>query len=380
MPKKKVTILGSTGSIGQNSLRVIQEKSDQFGVIGLSTKGDLEKFNQQIQTFCPKQAAITDEDNPADIQQQDGLVLKQGRAGLAALAQDESEVLINALVGAVGIEPAFLAAGCGKRIALANKESLVAAGQLIISELEKHQGEIIPVDSEHSAIFQCLKDSRPEEVEKIIITASGGPFRNAPMEQLEKVTVQEALNHPTWKMGAKITIDSATMMNKGLEVIEAHFLFNIPYEKIEIVVHPQSIVHSMVQFVDGSVLAHLGNPDMRVPIQYALTYPKKEALEVMRLDFSKQGSLDFEIPDEKRFPCIALAYAAGRAGGTLPAVMNAANEVAVDFFLKGRIGFTDIPKIIERAMGNASVVQAYSLADILAVDRATREEAAAWVS
>jgi 1-deoxy-D-xylulose-5-phosphate reductoisomerase len=322
---------------------------------------------------------VADERLAGKIAGRGGLVVWTGNGRLKDLAADGSDILINALVGAAGITPTYLAARTGKRIALANKESLVAAGDLINKALKKSGGEIIPVDSEHSAIFQCLSGTRPEEVEKIIITASGGPFRLTSREKLRRVTAAQALKHPTWNMGAKITIDSATLMNKGLEVIEAHFLFNVPYEKIEVVIHPQSIVHSMVQFIDGSVMAHLGHPDMKMPIQYALTYPEKTRLAGPRLNFSELGHLYFEKPDFLKFPCLALAYAAGNAGGSMPAVMSAANEVAVQGFLAGRIAFTDIPKLIEKAMSKHRPLRRYSLEDILSADAETRTQVESWV-
>jgi 1-deoxy-D-xylulose-5-phosphate reductoisomerase len=322
---------------------------------------------------------VAEGDNPDALRLPRRARTHQGEPGLSALAREKTDVLINALVGAVGISPTYHAIRRGRRIALANKESLVAAGDLITRALKARGGEIVPIDSEHSAIFQCLRAARDREVEKIIITASGGPFRRTPARALGRVTAKQALRHPTWSMGAKITIDSATMMNKGLEVIEAHYLFNVPYDKIDIVVHPQSIVHSLVQFTDGSLLAHLGMPDMRVPIQYALTYPEKRYLRVARLDLAACGRLEFEKPDFRRFPCMALAYAAGRTGGTMPCVMNAANEMAVSFFLSGRIRFSDIPRLIEKAMRRHRPRKSYTLDEILSVDRRTRKEVASWV-
>lgn len=374
-----MTLLGSTGSIGKNSLEVVRRNPSHFSVQGLSTYVNTGLLSRQIREFGPKCAVIADEPAGKRFRPIKGCRLLLGREKLNELAVDASEVLINALVGAAGIAPTYHAAITGKRIALANKESLVAAGDLINRTLKRSRGEIIPVDSEHSAIFQCLIGTRPEEIEKIIITASGGPFRKTAPAALRRVSAREALKHPTWSMGAKITIDSATLMNKGLEVIEAHFLFKVPYEKIEVVIHPQSIVHSMVQFVDGSVMAHLGHPDMKMPIQYALTYPSKTKLAGPRLNFSELGHLYFEKPDFKKFPCLALAYAAGRTGGSLPAVMSAANEVAVEAFLAGRIGFTDIPKLIERAMNRHRPLSRYSLEEILDADHETRTQVKSWV-
>ncbi|MFH0919340.1 MAG: 1-deoxy-D-xylulose-5-phosphate reductoisomerase [Fibrobacterota bacterium] len=376
---KRITLLGSTGSIGENSLQVLRDHPAEYRVTGLSTRGNVDRLNRQIAEFSPSQVVVADASQAAHVTQRPGLSVIAGPEGLSALAEGDYDILINALVGAAGIKPACLAARRGKRIALANKESLVAAGGLILSELAKSGGCILPVDSEHSAILQCLQGSRPAEIEKIIITASGGPFRTTPASALPNVTAAEALKHPTWNMGAKITIDSATLMNKGLEVIEAHFLFNVPYDKIEVVLHPQSIIHSMVQFVDGSVMAHLGHPDMKMPIQYALTWPEKALLAGQRLNFAELGHLYFDRPDMGKFPCLALAYEAGRAGDTLPAVMNAANEVAVEAFLKGRILFTDIPRCIEKAMRRHTPRPDYTLDEILAIDAETRKEVDSWV-
>jgi 1-deoxy-D-xylulose-5-phosphate reductoisomerase len=377
---KTITLLGSTGSIGQNSLNVIRQNNRKFRIHGLSTKGMLDRFQEQVSEFKPRSVCLAEGDDPKVL-----LLPRNGRVhgggeGLSALAAEKSDILINAVVGAVGIAPTYHAIRKGRRIALANKESLVAAGTLIMETLKKRGGEIVPIDSEHSAIFQCLLGAAGKEIEKILITASGGPFRKMAESDLRNVTVQDALKHPTWSMGPKITIDSATLMNKGLEVIEAHFLFNVPFEKIEVVVHPQSLVHSMVQFVDGSVLAHLGPPDMKIPIQYALTYPGKIPMPGPRLNFPELGNLYFEKPDLNKFPCLGLAFEAGKTGGSLPAVMNAANEVAVDRFLKGRIGFTDIPNLIEKAMNAHKPLRRYSLEDILAVDAETRKKAMEWAS
>ncbi|MBL8028417.1 MAG: 1-deoxy-D-xylulose-5-phosphate reductoisomerase [Fibrobacteres bacterium] len=377
---KKITILGSTGSIGVNSLAVVKEHSSKLKVSGLSARSNLKVFQKQLDEFKPAHASLSNESDWTKLKYSPKMVRMSGEEGLTALASGRYDIIINAIVGAAGIIPTVKASETGKRIALANKESLVAAGELINRNLKKHGGEIIPVDSEHSAIFQCLRGSKPEEIEKIIITASGGPFRGTPASLLKKVSVKEALRHPTWSMGSKITIDSATLMNKGLEVIEAHFLFNIPFEKIDVVVHPQSIIHSMVQFVDGSVIAHLGHPDMKVPIQYALTHPAKWPLPGRRINFAELGRLDFEKPDTGRFPSLALAYAAGKTGGTMPAVMNAANEIAVEAFLHGKIGFMEIPKLIEKAMKRHAICKTYTLETLIATDKETRRAVSEWVS
>lgn len=376
---KTITLIGSTGSIGRNSLDVIRKNKRLFRVHGISTKGMLDVFKEQIREFRPKSVCVADGDDPASLAFRPPLRIHEGHKGLDLLAAEKSDILINAVVGAVGISPTYHAIRKGRRIALANKESLVAAGSLINRTLRERGGEIVPIDSEHSAIFQCCLGARKKEIEKILVTASGGPFRRSSASQLKRVRARDALKHPTWSMGPKITIDSATMMNKGLEVIEAHFLFDVPYDKIEVVVHPQSLVHSMVQFTDGSILAHLGMPDMRVPIQYALTYPEKLPSSVARLDLAGVGTLHFEKPDFKKFPCMELAFAAGRAEGTLACAMNAANEVAVEAFLKDRIGFTDIPRLVEKAMARHRNRLAYDLDEILAVDRETRIRVNEWV-
>jgi 1-deoxy-D-xylulose-5-phosphate reductoisomerase len=377
---KKITILGSTGSIGVNSLAVVREHSNNLKICGLSARSNIKLFQKQLSEFKPASASISEKSDWEKLKTSKSTKQLSGNEGLIALATDDSDIIINAIVGAAGIIPTVKASEMGKRIALANKESLVAAGDLINRNLKKHGGEIIPVDSEHSAIFQCLRGSKATEIEKVIITASGGPFRNTPAKLLKKVSVKEALNHPTWSMGSKITIDSATLMNKGLEVIEAHFLFNIPYEKIEVVVHPQSIIHSMVQFVDGSVIAHLGHPDMKVPIQYALTHPLKWPLPGKRINFAELGRLEFEKPDTNRFRSLALAYEAGKTGGTMPAAMNAANEIAVEAFLRGKIGFMEIPELIEKAMNKHNAQRNYTLASLIDVDKEIRRVVSEWVS
>ena len=375
---KSVTLLGSTGSIGQNSLNVIRQNRRAFKVHGLSTKGMLDRFQEAITEFKPSSVCLADGDDPGALSLSRKTRIHEGRDGLNELAAEKSDILINALVGAVGIAPTYHGIRKGRRIALANKETLVAAGTLIMETVKKRGAEIVPIDSEHSAIFQCLLGAQGKEIEKILITASGGPFRKMAESDLKNVTVQDALKHPTWPMGPKITIDSATLMNKGLEIIEAHFLFNVPFDKIEVVVHPQSLVHSMVQFVDGSILAHMGPPDMKIPIQYALTYPVKTPMPGPRLNFPELGHLYFEKPDFNKFPCLGLAFAAGKEGGSMMAVMNAANEVAVDRFLKGRMAFTDIPKLIEKSMGSHRPLRKYSLEQILDIDAETRKKAAEW--
>lgn len=376
---KNIVILGSTGSIGTNSLDVIKNNEDRYKAIGLSAKSNSVLLAEQCKDFNIEAASLWDSSNSKFTSSDNTRLQTSGMDGLLSLVDMDYDILVNSLVGAVGIEPTYRAAQKGCRIALANKESLVAAGDLINRELKKSGGEIIPVDSEHSAIFQCLHGNKDKEVEKIIITASGGPFRNLPANEFANITPKQALKHPTWDMGAKISIDSATMVNKGLEVIEAHHLFDIPYEKIEVLVHPQSIIHSMVCYVDGSILAHLGLPDMRIPIQYALSYPKKIQFNSKRLDFAELGSLTFENPDPKRFPCIELAYKAGKTGGSLPCVMNAANEIAVDAFLNEKISFLQIPELIAKAMDTHNVVLDFELNDILEIDIETRRRVKEWV-
>jgi len=367
---KNVVILGSTGSIGKNSLEVLSNFSDRFLVFGLSTNKNVKLLEEQIKQFRPRMAVITDEESFEHLPQDYDTEILSGIDGLKRLcSHPQVNLVINALVGSVGLLPSLEALESGKNLAIANKESLVMAGELLIQKAREKGGEILPIDSEHSAIKQCLLSGKKEEVKRLILTASGGPFLNKSRQNLKEITVDEALSHPTWEMGKKITIDSATLMNKGLEVIEAHWLFGIPYDRIEVLVHPQSIVHSMVEFVDGSVIAQMSLPDMKLPIQYALFYPQRIFSNNTSLDLTKAGQLTFLEPDTEKFPCLGLAYQALEMGGTAPAVLNAANEVAVEAFLAARIGFTDIQKIVKEALRRHQVKSCPRLDDILNADR-----------
>lgn len=371
MSRKNVVILGSTGSIGVNTLKVIEAHADKYRVVGLAAKTNAALLARQARRFRPRAVALFD-----------GLAMNgtAGRArwwsgmdGLCRLATlAEADVVVVALSGACGVLPTYEAIRKGKQIALANKEVLVAAGQVIMTEARKRGVSLLPVDSEHSAIFQCLQGSEPRAVKRVLLTGSGGPFRLR--RALKGVTPAEALNHPTWRMGKKISVDSATLMNKGLEMIEAHHLFGLSADQIQVVIHPQSIVHSLVEFQDGSMLAQLGLTDMRLPIQYALSYPERWPTGLRSLDLAEIGQLSFERPDLKRFPCLGLAYEAIRSGGTMPAVLNAANEEAVHAFLAGRIGFTEIPTLVGRVMKAHRPVPRPSLADALKVDEWARQD------
>lgn len=370
---KKIAILGSTGSIGTQTLEVVREHKDELCVTALAAGRNKEKLKEQIAEFHPSLVSLADEELALELQHElagSGVMVLHGMEGLVAVAgQEESDVVVTAVVGMMGILPTMEAIRRGKDIALANKETLVTAGHLIIPMAEEYGVSILPVDSEHSAIFQCLHSARRQEVDKILLTASGGPFRGKTWEDLEKVTLEDALKHPNWSMGQKITIDSSTMVNKGLEVMEARWLFDVNYDQIEVVVQPQSIIHSMVQFVDGAILAQLGTPDMKVPIEYALFYPERRMLSGERLDFGTLKSITFEKPDYEVFRGLSLALAAGKAGGTMPTVFNAANEKAVAKFLKREIGYPDIIRLIEKCMDAHQVQENPSLEEILATEQ-----------
>lgn len=376
--KERIALLGSTGSIGRNSLEILAHRQDSFEVIAMAARGgNLALLQQQAERFRPRFVAIWDPTHASTLASMLGgkVEVLSGMEGLIALASHtETDTVINALVGAVGLAPTVAALEAGKKVALANKESLVIGGGLIRSILGHKKTSLLPIDSEHSALHQCFNVAHPEQVEKLILTASGGPFLNHNKAGFDAITPEQALAHPNWEMGPKITIDSATLMNKGLEVIEAHFLFEIPYERIDVVVHPQSIVHSMVSYRDGSILAQLGPADMKIPIQYALSYPEKWELESHRLDLAEIGNLSFAKPDLAKFPCLRLAYEAGRQGGSLPVVMNAANEMAVEAFLARRILFSAIPRIVEDAMEGHNPIARPSLEDILSIDSQTRQQ------
>jgi 1-deoxy-D-xylulose-5-phosphate reductoisomerase len=374
MKKKNIVILGSTGSIGTSALEGIEKEKGRYRVLALSANKDAAGLLRQIKKYRPKYAAIADPQKAKFFRRVRGVKIMSGGESLARLAAlPGADIVLISVVGASGIFPLLAAAKAGKRIALANKEALVMAGEIVKREVKKHGAEIIPVDSEHNAMFQAMQGNKPENIKKLHITASGGPFKDLARSRLKNITVKQALRHPTWKMGKKITIDSATLINKGLEVIEAHHLFNMPYEKIDVIIHPQSIIHSMVEYVDGSVIAQMSVPDMKLPIMYALTFPERARDVVRPLDLKKTGKLDFYPVDFDKFPAFSLALSAGRAGGTMPACMNAANEVAVKNFLKGRIKFDKIPYFIGRAMKAHKRVKNPSLAQILKADQEARE-------
>ncbi len=379
MPRK-IAILGSTGSIGVSTLKVVHKLHPSFQVVGLTAYRNAKELAKQIKTFKPKMAAMMDESffpQLKSLTKGTSTRILGGPEGVEAVAGESgASLVLSAIVGAAGLKPTLTAIQRGKDIALANKETMVMAGEVVTKAAQKSGSKILPVDSEHCAVFQCLVGSRhSDEIHKILLTASGGPFRSLDKKHFYKITLKQALNHPTWRMGPKITIDSATLMNKGLEVIEAHYLFNVPFHKIDIVIHPESIIHSMVEYIDGSVLAQLGTTDMQIPIQYALTFPARANSPVNRLDLARIGQLHFEKPDRKKFPCLDLAYEAGEKGGTYPAVLNAANEVAVGRFLKGEITFVQIPKIIEKTLRKYRPLTNGTLDGILSADRWAREEA-----
>lgn len=375
---KNIAILGSTGSIGRQTVDVALAHPDLFSVSVLAANASDALIEEQIEALSPELAVLADEAAAARLKARyrGKTRIEGGReAFIEAAAYPAADIVVTSMMGFSGLAPTMKALAAKKDIALANKETLVVAGELVMAKARETHAAILPVDSEHSALFQCLQGEEARCVERIILTASGGPFRGRVREELKAVTVKECLAHPTWQMGQKITIDSATLVNKGLEVIEAHWLYDVPYDAIEVVVHPESIVHSMVGFADGAVMAQLGPADMRLPIQYALTYPQRQASAFERLDFAKIAALSFEKPDTETFRGLALAYEAGRAGGTLPCVMNAANEVAVAAFLAERIRFLDIYVIIEHTMEKCSVQKAPSLDDLFAADAEARRVA-----
>jgi 1-deoxy-D-xylulose-5-phosphate reductoisomerase len=350
---KKISILGSTGSIGTQTLDIVNQYPEQFQVVGLATRSNVDLLATQVKQFRPEIVAICDKNKLGNLK--DAIasmdyspIILAGEEGVAEVARyGDAESVVTGIVGCAGLLPTIAAIEAGKDIALANKETLIAGGPVVLPLIEKHGVKLLPADSEHSAIFQCLQGVPKEGLRRIILTASGGAFRDWPVEQLKYVTVQDALKHPNWSMGKKITVDSATLMNKGLEVIEAHFLFGMDYKNIDIVIHPQSIIHSLIELQDTSVLAQLGWPDMRLPLLYALSWPERIYTDWETLDLVKAGSLTFREPDHDKYPCMQLAYAAGKAGGAMPAVLNAANEQAVALFLEEKIAFLDIPKVIE---------------------------------
>lgn len=373
--RSNIVILGSTGSIGKQALEVVDQHPDQYRVIGLAAKNNIELLQAQVKKYQPLAVALADPQKYKQYQELLGSQCRvlcgvEGMCEIAAL--DEADTVLVAVSGSVGIQPTLAAIRKSHRIALANKETLVAAGEVVMQAAMENKAQILPVDSEHSAVFQCLQADRPY-VKNLWLTASGGPFRDFSPEQLANVTVDMALSHPNWNMGPKITVDSATLMNKGLEVIEAHHLFQVAYDQIKVLVQKESVIHSMVEFVDGSFLAHLGVADMRIPIQYALSYPQRYESLAQQLDFTKLGVIHFAAPDQERFPALALAIAAGRRGGSLPAVMNAANEVAVQSFLQKSITFNKIPRLVEQVMARHDIIEQPSLQEILEADTWARE-------
>ncbi len=373
---KKVAILGSTGSIGTQALDVIRANREQFEVTSLTCGKNIDRLSEQIEEFSPKLVVTAEAEDASKLAEKHSDVeIMYGEEGLAAAAEDESEILLNSLMGMRGLVPTYRAIRSGKDIALANKETLVAGGELIMDAVRRAGVKLLPVDSEHSAIFQCLQGNQGKKIKRILLTASGGPFRGYNKRQLEEVTLEQALKHPKWSMGKKITIDSATMMNKGLEVIEARWLFDVALSDIQILVHPQSIVHSAVEFEDTSVIAQMGLPDMRIPISVALGYPERIPYGGKGLDFFKEGAnLTFEKPDTEVFGCIKLAYEASEAGGSYPVVMNAANEVLVEQFLQGKIRFVDIEKNIEKILELHTPSYNLGLNDIIEIDQKIRKE------
>ncbi len=376
---KRIIILGSTGSIGVNALDVVAKFPDRFQVVALAAGWNSERLEEQIRRFRPRIASLMSEEAAAKLRDRcRDLKVKivSGVEGMIEVAaHPEGDLVIAAIVGAAGLVPTLSAIRAKKPIALANKETMVMAGQLVTEEAKRHGVTIFPVDSEHSAIFQSMEGHRRENIRKLILTASGGPLLKTPLAKMRHVTPKQALAHPNWKMGAKITIDSATLMNKGLEVIEARWLFDIPTLRIEVLIHPQSVIHSMVEYVDGSVIAQLGIPDMRAPLSYALSYPDRLTLDLPPLNLTEIGKLTFLPPDEKRFPCLGYAYEAIRVGGTLPAVLNAANEEAVNAFLKERIKFLDIGKVIRKTMDAYRPNEPKTLEHVLEADAWARKQA-----
>ncbi|MET3575290.1 1-deoxy-D-xylulose-5-phosphate reductoisomerase [Bhargavaea ullalensis] len=373
---KKISLLGATGSIGTQTVDVVREAPDQFKITALAAGKNIGKLREIIRETEPEIVSV---DAPADATLLSGEFPKvefvHGREGLIEVAaRSDADVVVSAVVGSLGLEPTIEAIRNGRNIAIANKETLVAAGDIVTAEARRHGISLLPVDSEHSALFQSLNGEKAERAERLILTASGGSFRDKTRDELEGVTIEQALDHPNWSMGSKLTIDSATMMNKGLEVIEAHHLFGMPYDRIDVLIHRESIIHSMVEFADTSVMAQLGSPDMRVPIQYALTWPDRLPRKgTERLDLAKIGTLHFEEVDLNRYPALRIAFEAGRTGGTATTVMNAANETAVGLFMEGRIAFTEIEGLVERVLDRHAVISSPDLGTVLEADSLARK-------
>ena len=374
--RRKIAILGATGSIGKSTLDLVERSPDRFEVVAVSAANNVDALADIARRTGAKLAVIADESRLDTLRQLLAGTRCRAAAGEEALIEvgiADADLVIAAIVGCAGLRPVMAAVEAGRTVALANKEALVTAGQLMTGAAARQGATLLPIDSEHNAIFQCLAGSRPQDVSRIILTASGGPFRTASAELINAATPAQAIAHPNWTMGAKISVDSATLMNKGLELIEAHYLFGLPSERIDILIHPQSVIHSMVEFIDGSILAQLGSPDMRIPIAYALAWPERLETPAQRLDLAAIGGLDFEKPDLQRFPALRLAREALERGGSAPIVLNAANEVAVANFLAGTIRFTEIVAIVEEALQEGQFINPRSIEDVLEVDRATRK-------
>ena len=379
---RTVTILGATGSIGASTLDLIERNPDRFQVEALTAASNAEALADAARRTRARLAVIADEGKLSDLESRlagSGCLARAGEAALVEAAGGDADFIMAAIVGCAGLLPVMAAVERGKTVGLANKESLVTAGTLMTDAARRNGATLLPVDSEHNAIFQCLAGSRAEDVSRLILTASGGPFRTASIDEMRAATPAQAVAHPNWSMGAKISVDSATLMNKGLELIEAHHLFGLPPERIDILVHPQSVIHSLVEFVDGSLLAQLGSPDMRIPISYALAWPKRMPSAAQRLDLAQVARFDFAEPDELRFPALRLVRAALARGGTAPAVLNAANEIAVAAFLDGHIRFTEIADLVEQALDSAPEGQMSDVADVIAIDRLTRDRVGAQI-
>ncbi|MEA4815846.1 MAG: 1-deoxy-D-xylulose-5-phosphate reductoisomerase [Lachnospiraceae bacterium] len=376
---KNISVLGSTGSIGTQTLDVVSRLKNEFNILALTANSNIDLLEKQIYEFKPALAVVMDEKKAVLLKgrlKNSKTEIMYGMEGLVCAATlPEADIIVTAVVGNIGLLPTVKAIECKKTIALANKETFVSAGEIVMSKVHLNGAKIYPVDSEHSAIFQCIQGNIGNEVSRILLTASGGPFRTKTINELEKVTLEDALRHPNWSMGKKVTIDSATMLNKGLELIEAKWLFNISPDKIEVLVHPESIVHSAVEFEDGAVIAQLGEPDMRLPIQYALTFPKRIDTKLPKIDFEERCTFNFEKPDLNKFRCLYLAKEAVKTGGSMPAVLNASNEIAVSKFISGKIKFLDISRIIEKTMNAYTVKYNCSLDDIFEADRWAREYA-----
>lgn len=376
---KNISILGVTGSIGTQTLDVLRNSNEEFNLIGISANKSYKKVIEIIEEFSPKYVAMMDHSSYLQVksyceENNKNIIVLSGIEGLNRISTlEEIEMVVTSVVGMIGLIPTINAIRAKKHIALANKETLVVAGELVINEAKENGVKILPVDSEHCAIFQSLQGNKHNEVNKVILTASGGPFRGKERDELKEITPEQALKHPKWDMGKKISIDSSTLVNKGLEVIEAHFLFGVDYDDIQVVIHPQSIIHSMVEYIDGSVIAQLGSTDMRLPIQYALNYPRRGNSVAEKLDFYSLGSLTFEKPDMDTFQCLRLAYEAGKAGGTMPAVFNGANEIAVELFLDKKIKYLQIEMIIKEAMNIFEHIINPTLEEIIDIDKRTRE-------